>query len=247
MGKIILVTSGKGGTGKSTFTVNCGTALALLGQKVLLIDTDAGLRALDMMLSVSDEVVYDLADVLDNRCKASMAILQTHCTNLSLLPAPSTNEEPFSVKAFQRLCQGLSRYFDIILLDSPAGCGAWAQSAAQAADQALVIATADPVSIRDADVIAGKILSNHLSNIRLIINRVQPRILQKKLHGGLDTVIDAAAVQLIGIIPEDDRITLAAFDGHPIVRSTAARNGAARAFCNIARRLLGENVPLYKM
>lgn len=122
--------------------------------------------------------------------------------------------------------------------------GPWARASAASADQALVVATADPVCVRDADRMAGLLLGQGCDSIRLVINRVQPRILKKRLPGGLDAVIDAAALQLIGVIPEDGRVTLAAFDAAPVVRSAEERGGAPAAFCRIARRLRGEELPL---
>lgn len=244
MGKVILVTSGKGGTGKSTLTVNCGMALSLLGNRVLLVDTDAGLRSLDIMLGVSDRVVYDLSDILNGRCEPDKAILTTSWKRLSLLPAPVFDDEQDYTKALRQLCDCLRPQFDFILLDSPAGMGKWARAAAAAADQALLVVTPDPVCIRDADRMAGQILSRHAMDIRLVINRVRPNVLRKKLDGGLDVIIDAAAIQLVGIIPEDKRIAFTAYDSRPIVHTLEDHGGAAEAYCNIARRLHGRDVPL---
>ncbi|ADU25875.1 AAA family ATPase [Ethanoligenens harbinense] len=244
MGTVISVTSGKGGTGKSTFTVNCGAALALSGKTVLLVDADAGLRSLDIMLRVSDQVVYDLADILQGRCEPAKAIVKTPWNRLSMIPAPAADEETGCADALQKLCRGLCQYYDFILLDSPAGMGTWAKATAAAADLAILVVTPDPVCIRDADRMAGRVLSGLVPEIRLVINRVQPQLLRKKLDGGLDVIIDAAAVQLLGVVPEDRRIALAAYDGDPIVHTPDAHGGAAEAYCNIARRLLGEDIPL---
>lgn len=246
MGKVISITSGKGGTGKSTLTVNCGMALSLLGSTVLLVDTDAGLRALDVLLGISGEVVYDLADVLCRRCEPAKAILKTPCEHLFFLPAPAVDDDGACSGALSDLCRGLQRHYDFILLDSPAGMGPWARAAAESADAALLVVTPDPVCIRDADRMAGHVLSRYLSDFRLVINRVQPGVLRKKLEGGMDAIIDAAAVQLIGVVPEDKRVTFCAYDEKPLVQSLGVRGGAAEAFCNIARRLRGEDVPLMK-
>lgn len=243
MGIIIDITSGKGGTGKSTLTANVGVALALLGSRVLVADADAGLRAQDMLLGVAGDVVYDIGDVLAGRCETLKAIAATRWQGLSLFPAPAEDDEA-AAALFPRLCRGLAQYYDFVLLDSPAGMGAWARAAAAAADMALVVATADPVCVRDADRTAALLLGQGCRNIRLVINRVQPRILKKRLPGGLDAVIDAAAVQLIGVVPEDGRVTLAAFDAAPVVRTGEERGGAPAAFGHIARRLRGEDVPL---
>lgn len=244
MGRVILVTSGKGGTGKSTLSVNCGMALSLLGKRVLLVDTDAGLRSLDIMLGVSERVVYDLSDILCDRCDPDGAIIETG--RLSLLPAPMVAEDPESADAFIRLCRIFREQYDFVLLDSPAGMGKWARASTAAADQILLVVTPDPVCIRDADHMASYILSRRAVDIRLVVNRIQPNILRRKLNGGVDSIIDTAAVQLIGLVPEDRHVTLASYDGGPVVRSLHEHGGAAEAYCNIAHRLLGNDIPLMK-
>lgn len=246
MGEAIIITSGKGGSGKSTFTVNCGAALALRGKKVLLIDGDAGLRALDLMLSVSGKVVYDLADVLAGRCEPIKAIVATDIPGLHLLAAPlSADDGIFEPLGMQKLCKGLTRYYDYVFIDSAAGVGAGMVTSAAAADRAIVVSTADPVSIRDADTVAAVVIRQGVTGIRLVINRVKPRLIRKKVIYGLDNAIDGAAIQLIGVVPEDEKVTIASFRGVPAV--TIARSGAAQAFSNIARRIAGEDVPLMKL
>lgn len=245
MGQVILVTSGKGGSGKSTFTVNCGSVLAEEGKKVLLIDTDAGLRALDLMLNVSDRVVYDLNDVLGGQCEPVKAIVQTDTENLQLLPAPqSVACEFLDADEFKRLCRGLSHYYDYIFIDSPAGIGAGASMVAAACDRAIVVATADPVCIRDADRIATVLNAIEVSDIRLVINRVNPRLIRKKMVPDLDAAIDGAALQLIGVIPEDENVTVASYTGK-IVADMGKK--VSQAYRNIAARIDGREVPLMKL
>lgn len=244
MGQVILVTSGKGGSGKSTFAVNCGAALAREGKSVLLVDTDAGLRALDLMLGVSDQVVYDLKNVLAGECETFKAILSTDVQNLFLLPAPqSVSCEFLDGAVLKRLCRGLAGYYDFVMVDSPAGVGSGARIAAACCDRAVVIATADPVCVRDADRIAAVLISMGINNIRLVINRVNPRLVRRKEMPDLDAVIDGAALQLIGVVPEDEAVTMAAFAG----RALSGRSSAARAYANIAARLCGRDVPLMKL
>ena len=246
MGEAVLITSGKGGCGKSTFTVNCGAVMARSGKKVLLIDGDAGLRALDLMLSVSDKVVYDLADVLAGRCEPIRAIIQTDFEGLSILPAPlSVCDAMFEPAGMKKLCRGLCRYYDYVLIDSAAGIGPLMTTAAAAADRAVVVATPDPVSIRDADRVAEVVLEQGIGDIRLVINGVVPRLIRRKAAGSLDGAIDGAAIQLIGIVPQDAHVTMAAFRGVPVV--TMGKSRAAAAFRNIARRMMGEEVPLLKI
>ena len=246
MGEAILVTSGKGGSGKSTFTVNCGAALADLGKKVLLVDSDAGLRALDIMLSVSNKVIYDLSDVLTGRCEPIKAIIDTSFKNLQLLPAPLTADDSLmEPDGMKRLCRGLTHYYDYVIIDSSAGVGTRVLASVAAADRVIIVSTPDPVSIRDADRVAAVVLSQGVENLRLVINRVKPRLIRKKAVYGLDTAIDEAAVQLIGVVPEDEKIILSTYKGMPVTE--ISKTGAALAFANIARRILGEDIPLMKL
>lgn len=244
MGEAILVTSGKGGSGKSTFSANVGVALARMGKRVLLIDTDTGLRALDLMLSVADRVVYDLSDVLLGRCETIKAIVETDIENLSLLPAP-TLEGEFSGSGIEKLCRGLAQYYDYVLIDSPAGVGSGMEAAAAGADRAVVVSTADPVSIRDADQVARVLLRRGITDIRLVINRIVPKLVRKKAPGGLDRAIDMAALRLLGIVPEDAKVTASVYTGKPA--ALLKKSAAATAFGNIARRITGEDVPLMKL
>lgn len=245
MSKSILIASGKGGCGKSTLAVNCGAVLAGLGRKVLLIDTDAGLRALDMLLSVSDRVVYDLSDVLASRCEPVKAIVATAVAGLELLPAPSeAYDGVFEPEGFRKLCKGLARYYDYLLLDSPAGIGAGMLTAAAAADRAVVIATADPLAVRDAGRVAQVLRGLGMADIRLVLNRVVPSLIRRKTAYSLDGAIDGASIRLLGIVPEDRRVTVAGYEGKPVA---PGRKGAGAAFSNIARRIDGEDIPLMNL
>ena len=245
MGEIILITSGKGGSGKSTLAVNVGASLAMRGLKVLLIDADAGMRALDLMLGLSGKVVYDIADILAGRCEPVRAILESPVNQLHLLPAPQTTAvELIEPEGIKRLCRGLSHYYDFVIIDSPAGSGAGAVTAAAPAEKALIVTTADPVSVRDADRMASILFSLGVHDLRLVINRVVPKLVRKRALPDLDRVIDGAALQLIGVVPEDERVAACACVGRPAVPYP---KGAAVAFRNIAGRLNGEEVPLMKL
>ncbi|MDR3552496.1 MAG: septum site-determining protein MinD [Clostridia bacterium] len=245
MSSVISVASGKGGTGKSTFAVNCGAALAESGRKVLLIDADAGLRALDLLLGVSDKVVYDLGDVLAGLCEPVKAIVDTGRAGLFLLPAPqSPPDAAFDTAGFGRLCKGLAKYYDYVLIDSPAGVDRSVQAAAAAGERAIVVATPDPVCIRDADRAAQMLLAHSVTHLRLVLNRVNPKMIREGRSMNLDTAIDGASLQLIGVVPEDAAVAAAAFAGEPL---SYRRKGAARAFYNIAGRLEGRDIPLMKL
>lgn len=245
MGKSVLISSGKGGVGKSSLVVNCGSSLVARGKKVLLIDADAGMRALDLMLSVSGSVVYDLGDVLSGRCEPVKAIVEDHDTGLHLLPAPQAiTPELFDAQAMKLLCKGLTHYYDFLLIDSPAGIGPGALTAAAGAQSALVVATADPVSIRDAERMAVVLAACGVEERRLVINRVVPKLIQKGIAANLDEVINGVGLRLIGVVPEDENVTLSVYAGKPL---RADKKGAAQAYSNIAARLDGEELPLMKL
>ena len=245
LGRILLITSGKGGSGKSTFAVNCGVALAQRGRKVLLIDADMGLRSLDLLLGVSDRVIYDISDVLSGNCETGKAIIVTDYHDLHLLPAPQTDCDDMSdSEVICKLYKGLSTYYDYILIDSPAGIGLNITAPVPVAYCTLVVATGDPVCIRDAERTAQVLRAKGASSIRLVLNRIDPKLIRKKVLPDIDTAIDGTTIQLIGLVPDDRHITIAAAVGKPV---TVFRKGAAIAFRNIAARLDGENVPLMKL
>lgn len=243
-GHILLVTSGKGGSGKSTFTVNCGLSLAQRGRRVLLVDADVGLRSLDLMLGVSDRVIYDLGDVLYGRCETGKAIIVTDYHDLHLLPAPQSDcPEMAESDDICKLYKGLAANYDYVLVDSSAGVGPNITVPAVAAQSVLVVATADPVCIRDAEHVSQILRAHGASNLRLVLNRVDAKLIRKKIIPDLDAAIDGASVQLIGVVPDDRRVLMAAAAGKPV---TVLRGGAATAFRNIAARLDGEDRPLMK-
>ena len=240
MGRIAVVTSGKGGAGKSTVSAGLGYALAAAGAKVLLVDGDAGLRSLDLMLGVGQDIVLDLSDIFAGNCEPLRAVYPSgYNPNLSLLPAPARLEGLCSPHDLRRLCRGFARLYDFVLIDCPAGTGAGFETAVAAADTALVVTTPDLICARDAGLVAD-LLDEAGVPARLIINRVRVApVLQGKMPD-LDTIIDTAGVQLIGVIPEDEQLTIAVANGRPL-----PDNGTAAAcFRNIARRFCGDDVPL---
>lgn len=239
---IVVVTSGKGGVGKSTVSVGLACTLAQTGQRVLLIDTDAGLRSLDLMLGI-DEAVYDLSDIFARRCETSAAICESPiCPNVFLIPAPTTLDGLCTPTEMQYLCEGLAQVYDTVIIDCPAGIGRGFQTAIASADRAIIVATPDPVCARDA-----YITSTHLDRLnisyKMVINRLRPRAVMKAKMLDLDEVIDMAGVPLLGVIPEDEAVTLATANAQLLPK----KSNAALCFRNIASRFCGQAVPLARL
>ncbi len=235
MPKVLLVTSGKGGTGKSTVSQLLGRSLAARGKNVLLVELDAGLRGLDLMLGVSDRVVYDLGDVLTGRCRPvkAVVIVDTPAGNLHLIAAPVDRHFVPDRTNLRLLLKGLSGCYDFLILDTAAGLGRSFDVAASAADEALIVATADTVSARDA----AKTAQTLTCPARLIINQFTAKRLTGDLPD-LDAVIDRAGVQLISVIPFDPAVSAACSAGSPLPDDSRAGGEIA----DLCRRLLGERV-----
>lgn len=239
---IVVVTSGKGGVGKSTVSVGLACQLAQMGQRVLVIDTDAGLRSLDLMLGI-DQTVYDLSDIFARRCETSAAIYESPvCENVFMIPAPTSLEELCSPKEMQYLCEGLAEVYDTVIIDCPAGIGRGFQTAIAAADRAIIVATPDAVCARDAFITAS-LLDRLDISYKMVINRLRPRAVMKSKMLDLDEVIDMAGVPLLGVIPEDEAVTLATANALPLPK----KSHAATCFRNIAERFCGKAVPLAKL
>lgn len=240
MGKVIAVTSGKGGTGKTSLTAGVAFALALHGQKVLCIDTDVGLKNLDLSLGMSDRAVMSFADVILGRCPLDRACVpHPHLPNLHLLTAPMDHHPEVTPQTMHPLLEQTAWYYDYVLLDSPAGLGRGFQLATCAVHRALLVSTTDASSLRDARRAVEEL--THVRKLHLVINRVQPKLL-KKLNTTLDHAMDNAGLQLVGVVPDDDRVTIYANQGRPVTQER--RPGAGKAYTNIARRLMGQDVPL---
>ena len=243
MGLISVVTSGKGGAGKSTVTAGLGCALARLGRKALLVDGDAGLRSLDLMLGIGGNAVYDMADIFAGNCEPIRAIYPSPtCPNVFVMPAPVSLDQLASPRDMARLCRGLSRYYDDVLIDSPAGIGRSFETAVAGAAQAFVVTTPDMVCARDAQIVS-HLLSGKNIPARLIINRLRPAPVLAGKMPDVDEIIDTAGLQLIGILPEDEAVAVANANGRPL----PSHCHAAACFENIARRYLGESVPLARL
>lgn len=238
MGEVTVITSGKGGAGKSTVTAGLGAALAMRGRRVLLLDGDAGLRTLDILLGVSRSLVFDISDVVNGNCPLVKAIYPCADVNgLFLLPAPQSEEDVVSPQVMKQLVSVLLRYYDHILIDCPAGMGRGFHAAVAAAHRAVVVATADAVCLRDCSKVRLALQQNDIDRLHLVINRFNAKNFYKAaVYEDLDAVIDAAGMQLLGVIEEESRITAAG--GLLDYRSLP------RVFHRLAARLEGETVPL---
>lgn len=243
MGTVIAITSGKGGTGKTSITGGIAASLALMGRRVLCIDMDIGLRNLDISLGLSDRALMDFSDVALGRCSlARAAVEHPDLPGLALLSAPMTLPAGLTPKKVRALLEEARAGWDYILIDSPAGLGAGFQLAACGADRAIVIATNDASSLRDAQRTVAEL--DHLKTIHLVVNRVQTKLL-RKLRLTIDDAMNAAGLPLIGVVPEDPQVILCANLGRPL--TTRGRRGAALACWNIAQRLEGRRAPVMRI
>ena len=240
MGTVIVVTSGKGGTGKTSLTV--ASCLAALGRQVLCIDMDIGLRNLDISLGMTDRALMDFTDILEGRCSLERAAVEHPVIrNLYLLTAPvSPPPHPLGESSMLDLLRQARERFDYVLIDSPAGLGPGFRLAVCGADRAIVVAVSDPSSLRDAQRVVTQL--SQLETIHLVVNRVRPRLLRRQ-NTTIDDAMDTAGLPLLGLVPEDPKVVLAATEGRPLAQ-LGARRGAVRAYENIARRLTGQPVPL---
>ncbi len=244
MGEIIVVTSGKGGVGKTTTTANIGAGLSRLGKKVLVIDTDLGLRNLDVVMGLENRIVYNLVDVIEGGCRLKQAMISDkRHENLYLLPSAQTKDKSaITPEQMIKLTNELRDEFDYVLLDCPAGIEQGFQNAIAGADRAFVVTTPEVSSIRDADRIIGLLESEGKSNPKLIVNRIRPHMVKKGDMMNIDDIIEILAIDLLGIIPEDEYIVVSTNRGEPAVVNPTSL--ASTAYKNIVRRLMGENVPL---
>lgn len=245
MGTVVVVTSGKGGTGKTSLTGGVASCLAALGHKVLCIDMDIGLRNLDISLGMTDRAVMDFTDVLEGRCTLERAAVpHPVIQGLHLLTAPVTlPPQALDEGRMLGLLDTARQSFDYILIDSPAGLGSGFRLAVCGADRAVVVSTNDSSALRDAQRTVGE-LGKTLETIHLVMNRVQPKLM-RRLRTTIDDAMDAAGLPLLGVVPEDAQVILAANTAQPLI--LVSRKGAALAYLNIARRLTGERVPLMKI
>ena len=244
MREVILVTSGKGGDGKTTTTANLGAALALKGKKIVLVDTDIGLRNLDVVMGLENRIVYDIVDVVEEKCKLKQALIKDKRFNeLFLLPAAQTRDKSaVNEEQMKELTNKLKEEFDYILIDCPAGIEQGFKNAIAGADRAVVVTTAEISAIRDADRIIGLLEASELKNPELVINRIRPNMVKKGEMMDVTDIVDLLSIDLIGVVPDDEYIITQTNKGEPVVSNKKAPSG--KAYIEIARRILGENVDI---
>ncbi len=242
-GRVIVITSGKGGVGKTTTSANIGTALAKAGNKVVLIDTDIGLRNLDLLLGLENRIVYTIVDVVEERCKLKQALVKDKKNpNLSLLAAAQTRDKSaVSQEQLKDICEKLKKDNDFILVDCPAGIEQGFQNAVAGASEAIVVTTPEMSAIRDADRIIGLLAAREeIESYKLLLNRVRPNLIATNDMMSVEDVVELLACDLIGIIPEDTGIISSTNKGDPIVNDE--KSLAGQAYRNVARRIMGEEV-----
>lgn len=242
MGEVIVITSGKGGVGKTTTTANVGTGLAKLNKKVVLIDTDIGLRNLDVVMGLENRIVYNLVDVIEGNCRIKQALIKDkRYPNLYLLPSAQTRDKSaVSPEQMKKLADELREEFDYILMDCPAGIEQGFKNAIAGADRALVVTTPEVSAVRDADRIIGLLESNEIKQTHLIVNRLRSDMVKRGDMMSSDDVVEILAVDLIGVIPDDENIVISTNQGEPLVGNESL---AGQAYLNVCRRILGEEVP----
>ena len=242
--RVIVITSGKGGVGKTTTTANIGAALADKGHKVLLIDTDIGLRNLDVVMGLENRIVYDLIDVIEGRCRVSQALIKDkRCPNLVLLPAAQIRDKnDVNTDQMKELIFSLKESFDYILIDCPAGIEQGFKNAIVAADEAIVVTTPEVSATRDADRIIGLLEAAGIKSPRIVVNRLRIDMVKEKNMLSVEDILDILAVKLLGVVPDDETVVISTNKGEPLVYKGDSL--AAKAFKNIASRIEGVEVPL---
>lgn len=242
-GKIVTITSGKGGVGKTTAVASLGIALASRGQKVVCVDGDIGLRNLDVIMGLENRIVYDIVDVVEGRCRLKQAMIRDkRLSGLFLIPAAQTRDKnALSPSDMLRLGDELREEVDWVLIDSPAGIERGFKNAIAPADRVLVLTNPEISAVRDADRVIGILEAEEKGSPSLILNRVNPEMVRKQEMLSAEDVLDLLAIDLIGVVPEDKAVLIAANQGSPIALDNDSKAG--QAFRNIAGRLMGEDVP----
>lgn len=243
MGESIVITSGKGGVGKTTTTANIGTVLASLGKSVVVVDGDTGLRNLDVLMGLENRIVYTIMDVIENRCRLKQALIKDkRLPNLFMLPTAQTRDKnDISTSQMLSLVTELKKEYDYVIIDCPAGIEQGFENAIVGADRAILVVNPEITSVRDADRVIGKLEAKGLEDYEVIVNRLNYDMTKKGDMLDVTDIVEILSVKLIGVVPDDRNITISTNKGEPIVLDDKALAG--KAFNNIARRILGEEVP----
>lgn len=247
LGTAIVITSGKGGVGKTTTSANVGTGLALLGKSVVVVDADIGLRNLDVVMGLENRIVYDIVDVVQNNCRLKQALIRDKKhEKLYLLPAAQTKDKSaINPEQMLTLVNQLKKEYDYIIIDSPAGIEQGFQNSVAGADLALIVTTPEISAVRDADRVIGLLESKGIHNPKLIINRIRQDMVKRGDMMNIDDIVDILAIDLLGIVPDDEAIVVSTNKGEPVVIDDRTLSG--KAFRNITRRITGEEIELLNL
>ena len=247
MGEVIVITSGKGGVGKTTTVANIGTGLAMMGKKTVVVDTDIGLRNLDVVLGLENRIVYNLVDVVNGSCRLRQALIRDkRHPELYLLPSAQTKDKTaVTPEQMKKLVEELKTEFDYILLDCPAGIEQGFKNAIAGADRAIVVTNPEVSAVRDADRIIGLLEANEISDIRLIINRIRQDMVKRGDMMDKQDIVEILSIDLIGMVPDDESIIISTNKGEPAILDE--RSLAGKAYRNIADRILGHDVPIMEL
>ncbi len=246
-GTAIVVTSGKGGVGKTTTSANIGTGLAMQGYSVVVLDADIGLRNLDVVMGLENRIVYDIVDVVEKNCKLKQALIKDkRHEHLYLLPAAQTKDKTaVSSAQMVELVNELKKEFDYIIIDSPAGIEQGFQYSIAGADEAIIVTTPEVSAVRDADRVIGILEANEIYQPRLIVNRIRQDMVRRGDMMNIEDILDILAVKLLGVVPDDENVVISTNKGEPVVMDEKALSG--KAYRNIVRRIIGEEVELLNL
>ena len=246
MGEVIVITSGKGGVGKTTTTANIGAGLAKLNRKVVVIDTDLGLRNLDVVMGLENRIVYNLVDVIEGNCRMKQALIKDkRYETLYLLPSAQTKDKTaISPCQMKKLTEELAEEYDYVLLDCPAGIEQGFQNAIAGATRAIIVTTPEVSAIRDADRIIGLLEKNQIKHLDLVINRVRMDMVKRGDMMSVEDVSEILAINLLGVLPDDEQVVVGTNQGEPVIELDSM---AGKAYYNICRRIVGEEVPFLNL
>jgi septum site-determining protein MinD len=244
MGEVIIVASGKGGTGKTTAVANLGAALATAGKLTVLVDMDMGLRNLDVALGLESDIVYDVSDIIDGTCTIDEVLIKdSRYENLYFIPAPQTRDaSDLDEEKFSELWENLKNRFDYCIIDAPAGIDGGFKYALTGADRGIIVTLPETAALRDADRVISIFEDNGIEDIRLIINRVRVDMINRGIMMNVDDCMDMLSIPILGIVPDDVELLVSGLKGEIAVSNPVSKAG--EAFSNVAKRIVGEIVPI---